>query len=245
MVAVMLLSPLAISIGAVILLPDPFEKSFVCALDEKYDRLYSTEGEKIVVIGGSSVAFGLRSDILEEYAQMPVVNFGLYAALGTKLMLDLSRDAIGEGDVVIITPEIDAQTLSLYFNTELTLKAVGTRADMFMRLPMDEKLSLISGAWNYAAQKLEYYRTDSESGGADGVYSSVNFNELCDLEYPRSENIMFNYCDPNNMINPSPDIVSDDFIDYLNDYAAYCRRRGASVYFNGVNKLYFSINHIR
>ena len=33
---------------------------------------------------------------------MPVVNFGLYANLGTKYMLDIAKDFIGKDDIVII-----------------------------------------------------------------------------------------------------------------------------------------------
>lgn len=237
LVVLLFLSPLIISSAAVLSLPDPFEKTFVSALDDKYDRLRSVEGEKIVVIGGSSVAFGVRSDIIEDYTDRPVVNFGLYAALGTKLMLDLSRSSIGEGDVVIVTPEIDSQTLSLYFNTETTLKALGARWDIIWELPVDEKLSLISGMWDYAAEKMDYYKLglkDLSLGALNpsGVYNSDSFNERCDLVYKRAENVMPNYYDTNNMINPSAEIVSEDFIDYLNDYVAFCQSRGAEVYFN-------------
>lgn len=232
LIAVFLLLPASFGIVGAIALPDPFEKSFVGALDEKYDKLYSAEGEKIVIVGGSSVAFGVRSDIIEEYTDMPVVNFGLYAALGTKLMLDLSLGAIGEGDIVIVTPELDKQTMSLYFNTDMTLKAMGGRFDMLLSLPMDNKLSLLSGMWNYAADKMEYYLKSLPHPDPDGVYNSKNFNEYGDLVYPREENVMLNYRDASTLINPSPEIVSDDFIEYLNDYAAACKRRGATVFFN-------------
>ena len=231
------LSPLFISLSALFTLPDPYELTFVSALRGKYDRLKATEGEKIVIIGGSSVAFGVRSDIVEQYSGMPTVNFGLYAALGTKLMLDLSRSSVGEGDVIIVTPELDMQTLSLYFNTETTLKAIGNRWDMLMELPMDDRLSLISGAWDYAADKMEYYRlglSDKAAGRVSpaGVYRADSFNERYDLDFPRAENVMPLYRDINNIINPTPDTVSDEFIDYLNDYTAFCKARGATVYFN-------------
>ena len=97
---------------------------FVAALGDKYERLLAADSEKIVVVGGSSVAFGLDSKLMEEKTGIPVVNFGLYAALGTKLMLDLSLPHINEGDTVVIAPELDAQTLSLYFNASTTLRAL-------------------------------------------------------------------------------------------------------------------------
>ena len=138
---------------------------------------------------------------------------------------------------MIVTPELDAQTLSLYFNTETTLKAIGKRWDMLAELPMDDKLSLISGAWDYAADKMQYYRlglSDKSAGRVSppGVYRADSFNGRYDLDFPREENVMPLYCDTNNKITPIPDIASAEFIDYLNDYAAFCKARGATVYFN-------------
>lgn len=237
LVALLLLSPLCITLSAAFLLPDPFEKTFVGALDDKYDKLVSTEGEKIIIVGGSSVAFGIRSDIIEEYTDMPVVNFGLYAALGTKLMLDLSRSGIGEGDIVIVTPELNSETLSLYFNTEMTLRAIGSRADILSVLPIRDKLSLLSGLWGYAGEKLDYYKRGRKSPdegylNPTGVYNADNFNSYGDLVCERAENVMPTYRDVGNMISLDEDIASPDFIDYLNDYIAFCKRRGAAVYFN-------------
>lgn len=234
---ILIVMPLLITLFLNFLLPDPFERTFVGELDEKYDRLINTEGEKIVIVGGSSVAFGIDSEIIEEYTEMPVVNFGLYAALGTKLMLDLSRSGIGSGDIVLITPEISEQTLSLYTNTELTLRAIGSRADIMAKLPTDDKLSLLSGLWDYTAEKLDYYKQSFKSAelgymSASGVYSALNFNALCDLIDSGEENVMPGYYDTNNMINPTPSVCSEEFIDYLNDYIAFCRERGATVYFN-------------
>ena len=91
-----------------------FENHYANALGEKMDRLMEIKEDKIVIVGGSSVAFGYDSEIIEEYTGMPVVNFGMYAALGTKLMLDLSRAGIKKGDIVIVAPELDPQTLSMF-----------------------------------------------------------------------------------------------------------------------------------
>ena len=104
-------SPFLGAVAAALLTPPAYSDTFVGALNEKCDRLKEIEGEKIVVVGGSSVAFGVDSALLSRYTGMPVVNFGLYAALGTKLMLDLSLPHIGEGDIVVISPELDPQTL--------------------------------------------------------------------------------------------------------------------------------------
>ena len=120
----LIISPIILLLGTTVFLPSQFSNTFVGALDDKYERLSSIEEPKVVVIGGSSVAFGLDSEKMEELLDMPVVNFGLYAAIGTKAMVDLSRDQIKSGDVVVLAPELDPQTLSLYFSSKNTLEAI-------------------------------------------------------------------------------------------------------------------------
>ncbi len=210
--------------------PAQYDNSFVGALDEKVERLYSIEEEKIVIVGGSSVAFGVDSALIEKYTGMPVVNFGLYAALGTKLMLDLSVDAINEGDIVIIAPELDAQTLSLYFSTETTLQAFDGSPSLLTHVREENFFPLLGGIWNLAAEKYKYM-TSGEKPDPDGVYNSKNFNAYGDVVWERNENIMSLYYDPNVMIDPDPSIISEDFVEYLNEYAARLEKKGAVVCF--------------
>jgi len=232
--AVIILPHLAIFTYTVAFSEPRYGETFVGALDEKFDRLSSTEEEKIIVVGGSSVAFGIDSALIESYTKMPVVNFGLYAALGTKLMLDLSRAGINEGDVVVIAPELDAQTLSLYFNTETTLQAMDGDWSMLRYVSADNIFSLVGGMWDHASRKIAYGKSGTYPDPGNTIYRSDSFNELGDIKMDgtRCENTMSLYYDPNTPISFSEDIVSDEFIDYLNDYIALCKRRGASVYFS-------------
>ena len=223
--------PIFLVVGGAALIPPQYDKTFVGALDEKIDRLNSIEEDKIVVVGGSSVAFGLDSALIEEQTGMPVVNFGLYAALGTKVMLDLSRQGIKEGDVVIIAPEMDAQTLSMYFNTETTLQAADGDLSILSQVNIENIFSLIGGSWKYLTNKFSYF-INGNAPDPEGVYNADSFNEYGDVEYPRPNNVMGLYYDPNTMINLDKSIVDEKFVDYLNDYITYCERRGADVYFS-------------
>ena len=236
-----LLLPFVILFSVVLLTPKTYSSTFVGALDEKFDRLNSIEGEKIVVVGGSSVAFGIDSALMEEHLGKPVVNFGLYAALGTKLMMDLSRSAIGEGDIVILAPELDVQTLSLYFSSENTLEALDDDYSMARYVRGDNKLSLLGGLWKHAGKKLSYMKEGIPD--PEGVYNSKSFNEYGDVRgsmtdldgnllWERGQNVMQLYYDPATVIDLSPDIISEEFIDYVNEYVRFCERRGATVYFS-------------
>lgn len=103
MLAVFLV-PFVMVFAAVFALPAVYDDTFVGELSEKYDRLCSIESKKIVIVGGSSTAFGLDSRMIEDELGYEVVNFGLYADLGTKLMMDLSRASVNEGDIFILAP---------------------------------------------------------------------------------------------------------------------------------------------
>ena len=222
--------PIVILFAYVFSIPPQYTNTFVGELDDKFERLTSIDEPKIIVVGGSSVAFGLESEILEKYTGMPVVNFGLYAALGTKVMLDLSKAGINEGDIVILAPELDAQTMSMYFNSETTLQATDDKPSMLRYVAPEHYFSLIGSMWGHVSQKLEYQKDGAPN--PSGVYNGNNFNEYGDLEYERPSNLMALYYDPNTMINLDESILDDEFIDYVNKYIKYCKGRGATVYYS-------------
>ena len=229
-----LLLPLGFFFGLTASLPQTYHETFVAELSNKFDRLCSIDEPKVVVVGGSSVAFGIDSEAMERELGMPVVNFGLYATLGTKLMLDLSRANIGEGDVVILTPEMDAQTLSLYFNAETTWQALDSDRSMFGYVASEDRASLVGAFYDYSITKLRY-RMEGVTLSPAGVYRADSFNAYGDIIYPRPYNIMYESTgiayDSTNRISLTPDIVDPDFISYVNEYIAFCKDRGASVYF--------------
>ena len=143
-----------ITIGSVVFLaPSRFDETFLGEFENKVDRLYETEGEKIVFIGGSSLAFGLDAKLLSETLGRPVINFGLYATLGTKVMMDYARGAIGKGDIIVIAPEMNAQTWSLYFNAEAMWQALDGNFDDFRHLSKDDYSAMLGGFWKFAASK--------------------------------------------------------------------------------------------
>lgn len=226
-----LILPFAVVGVAAFALPAQYTQTFLGELSEKYDRLNEIDEPKIVVVGGSSVAFGLDSGMIEEYIGMPVVNFGLYASLGTKAMIDLSKSNINEGDIVILAPEMDAQTLSLFFNEESMWQALDGSFGMLKNIGHANLGAMFGGVWGFAADKYAFWSTDS-APNPEGVYNKSSFDEYGDIIYERAYNIMAMGYDPTTVIDLSPSIVADDFIDYVNDYIAWCEKRGATVYFS-------------
>ena len=226
-----LLVPIGVAAGMAFGLPAQYGATFLGEMAVKFDRLQKVEGPKVVVVGGSSVAFGLDSAALEEAVGMPVVNFGLYATLGTKYMIDMSKAGIGEGDIVILAPETDPQTMSLYFNAEAVWQALDQDLSMLRYIPYDNWGRLGSGLWHFALTKYGYY-TENNAPVPEGIYALSSFNEYGDIVYPRDFNIMVGNYDPSQILTLDSTALDGDYIDYVNEYAAWCRRQGAALYYS-------------
>ncbi len=222
--------PFIVVLGVAALAKPVYGQTFLGELSPKYDRLNAIEEPKIVIVGGSSTAFGLDSALLEEHVGMPVVNFGLYATLGTKIMMDLSKSNINEGDIVILAPEMDEQTLSLYFNAEAALQGMESDWGMLKLIPEDNYSDLVGGIFDYATAKIKYHR----EGLLDpaGVYNRDSFNEYGDIVYERPYNTMTLGYDPTKSILLTQELFDSEFVDYVNDYTSWCAEQGATVYFS-------------
>ena len=222
--------PIAMIGAAAFCIPARFEESFLGEFDDKVERLYQTEGEKIIFVGGSSLAFGLDAKLLSETLGKPVINFGLYATLGTKVMMDYSKDAIGEGDIIVIAPEMNAQTWSLYFNAEAMWQAVDGHFGLLRYLDSENIPAMLGGFWKFAASKVKYLTTDAET--VSGIYRADSFDEYGFIRYNRDKdyNTMVGGVDAGMSIDFKTDMISEDFIEYVNEYVKYAEKKGAAVY---------------
>jgi len=206
-----------------------YDDSFYAALKTKYDRLNSIDEPKIVVIGGSSVAFGIDSKLVEQETGMPAVNFGLYAAIGLKPMLDLSKKAVHSGDIIIIAPELSAQMYSDYIGYDYLLEAIEGRPDMGTALGWDYAKGFLRSLPKFLKNRNEILKNGLN---IEGVYASRSFDEAGDLRFPRTENTMNGGFSKTNLPEFSSEILTDGFFEMVNAYAGECRAKGASVYFS-------------
>lgn len=212
-------------------LPAQYDESFYGGMKIKYDRLKSVKGKKIVVIGGSSVAFGLRSDIMEHELNMPVVNFGLYANLGTKFMLDIAEDYINDGDIVIIAPEQNSQSLSLYFNAEAVWYSSDGNFNVLWDIDFDNAGDMAKEFLTFVGGKFRYWQSNSKPNPS-GVYNARSFDKYGDIKYLRECNVMQSGYDAGTPISFEKKVISIDFINYLNDYRARLVKKGANVLYS-------------
>lgn len=79
-----------------------FKTSYQSIIVDKYRILQQTDSPKIIVIAGSSSAFGLDQELLEEETGYRVVNLGLHAGFGHLFYSELAKENIQQGDIVLL-----------------------------------------------------------------------------------------------------------------------------------------------
>lgn len=221
-------------------LPVQFGDTFMGELKSKYERLKETSGKRIVLVGGSGVAFDCDSALMDDFfPSYEIVNFGMYAGLGTKAVMDLSENYIHEGDIVILSPEQSEQTFSDYFNGEYMWQAADGAFGMLRDLKSENFEAMLGNFPRFALEKLNYVMK-GQKPQTDSIYQKKSFNTYGDIELDTCrENILPNGYDVNQKVIFTEDVVQPEFMDYMNDWAKRLEKKGAVVWYRycPVNKL--------
>ena len=221
-------------------LPVQFGDTFMGELKSKYERLKETSGKRIVLVGGSGVAFDCDSALMDDFfPSYEIVNFGMYAGLGTKAVMDLSENYIHEGDIVILSPEQSEQTFSDYFNGEYMWQAADGAFGMLRDLKSENFEEMLGNFPRFALEKLNYVMK-GQKPQTDSIYQKKSFNTYGDIELDTCrENILPNGYDVNQKVRFTEDVVQPEFMDYMNDWAKRLEKKGVVVWYRycPVNKL--------
>jgi hypothetical protein len=207
---------------------DIYADDFTSSLADKYDMINTSEGGRLIFIGGSSLPFGLRSDIMSEALGMPVYDIGVYAALGTRMMCEIALACANKGDVLVLAPELTLQTYSTYFSASSAWPAVGSRRSIIGCLSLGERLRMAAAYFPYLASRL---RGDGGGSAMSGsVYSRSAFNSYGDIGVDRPGNVMPRKFVPSQKVSLEG-LGSDEFFDYVNSWAEDAAGKGCTVYF--------------
>ncbi len=106
-------------IGVVYLAPVD-QDTYIGATVEKQELLRQTDQPRIVFIGGSSLAFGLDSGMVQEQTGYNTVNMGLHGGLGPLYYVNEVKPHLKKGDILIVILEYEFYT-GLYYSGRTTL----------------------------------------------------------------------------------------------------------------------------
>ncbi len=83
-------------------LPSQFTYDYTASIIDKMSRLDSLDSPKVIILGDSNVAFGFRSDAIEQTLGMPVVNMGVHKGTGNYFNDNAAHMNVGKGDIVVL-----------------------------------------------------------------------------------------------------------------------------------------------
>ncbi len=164
------------------------KNNYLRAYTTKMEMLDSVPSPRIVFVGGSNLAFSLRSDIIADTFDINVVNSALHAGIGLRYMMNDIDSRLRNDDIVIIAPEYSQFTSAMDGNEE-ALPAVWLISDnhKILNLTFKQITNIISGI-----PRLLYvnYKT---SNITDPIYAANTFNKFGDhithLDEKRKGNI--------------------------------------------------------
>lgn len=216
------------------------DNNYLAAVLDKDSLVRRTASPKIILVGGSNLAFGIDSHMMEDSLHVNVVNMGLYAKLGLRYMLAQAKPYIRAGDIIIVVPEYD-QFYGNFANGDNTLNTALLYApadrlgdfiksysviDVVLRPRVERaRRAFLELAAASIGRKDQYFPPDTNP-----VYNRHSFNDLGDVV----SHLNLKSMDPDSIyVRPLPPLKTFNAktIDDLNDVAETARRAGARSYF--------------
>jgi hypothetical protein len=216
------------------------DDNYLAAVLEKDRLIRTTPSPKIILVGGSNLAFGIDSRMMEDSLNVRVVNMGLYAKLGLRYMLAQVKPYIQRGDIVLIVPEYDQfygdfsegdQTLNtalLYAPPDRIRDFVKSYSviEVVLRPRVENvRQSFFQAAASAFGVKNKYFPPDTNP-----VYNRHSFNQYGDVVSHLGKKSM----NPDSIYVkelPPPKDFNRRTLNELNEIGDASRERGAHAYF--------------
>lgn len=213
-----------------LLVPTNLAFTYHGAVIDKVELLETAPPPRIIFVGGSMLAFGLDSEKLQKELGYSIVNFGTHAAYGLRFMLDIIKQGLQPGDIIIIIPEYE-----LFF---MGVDGHETMAELILAYPEALKYMKTIGQIQNIIEVFPRIMEIKEEvlyskPKPHGVYSRGGFNIFGDvISHLGKQNHQIDvdksnpfYADP----AISPSVEKAVFL--LNDFIDIARQKGVGVYF--------------
>ena len=225
--AVKLIMLFAISfVFAVCIVMPQYRAGYMAAFIDKLEREENILEPKIILMGDSNVAYGIDSVMIEKELGMPVVNMGMHGGLGETFCMDIAKEGIRQGDLIVIVPGV------YYYEPKL---ADGTLAwlllendlSLLQRVDKRDYSTLLKGYPAYLKRALALWKSQAGNlaDDAPNIQDRNSFNEYGDIRSVGSTNIM----EGGYIQEVYPVNICYDLMDYFNEYNRYVQKKGATM----------------
>ena len=213
------------------LIPPQFSNLYQAEIGNKIERLNNITGQKIIYVTGSSGAFCVDSKKISEELNIEFVNLGLHAGFGNRFVDEIAKDAVNEGDIVILAHEFDTYYSDYNEATggiSLLATSINDNLSYLKYFSNVQKKQFINYLPAYIFTKLDKFFKITVEEEVVPYFASA-FNEYGDIYYelPYLEgNVFYHY------VNNYKDSFNDSTINGTKEFVDYAKERGAYVVFN-------------
>ncbi|MCD7945602.1 MAG: leucine-rich repeat protein [Clostridiales bacterium] len=170
---------------------DPvYSGTYYDTFTDKFDRLLTlSDCQKIVLFSGSSTRFGYDSAAIDQaFEDYEVVNMGVFAYTNAYPQFLLILDCMGEGDILIHSPEFDAaqrQFCTTIRMDDTFFKLIESNYDLLARLDLREVGGTFSALSSFLAGREgmeagSYARSASDYDEDGNPVDEPSYNEYGD-----------------------------------------------------------------
>jgi hypothetical protein len=157
------------------------DSHFLAAWREKSARLEAVSPPRVLLVGGSSTAFGVDSGALERALGRPVVNLAMNAGLGLGFILNQAADAVRPGDLVMLTPEYWLLERRENFDASTVFVALRVTPATARFVPLKTVPRLLDQGLVPVSDRLRALSAFLHGGGENPVYTRAAFDQWGDV----------------------------------------------------------------
>ncbi len=217
-----LVAALCLLAGYIYYVLPQYENGYNASLIDKVERLESIDGPKIVLLGHSSLAFGIDSERIEEAFGMPVVNMGLHGGNGNAFHEEMAKYNVAQGDIYIICHS-DYDDDNVIQDAMTAWSSIENHLNLWKILRVNDIGTMAKAFPIYLKHCLGYHSAGTGNQDPGGLYARSAFNEYGDVALLREGN---QYTFEGEVVPPG---IGDAAVDRINELNGYLTKRGATL----------------
>jgi hypothetical protein len=218
-------------------------KGYLAGIVDKHRLLGETPPPRIILVGGSNVAFGFDSGMVHQEMGTRVVNMGVNAGVGLRFMLNQVRPSLRPGDMVVIIPEYEQ--FYGYRNGGTTLvEILSIYPEGFQYLDSPDQWLMVVSQFPGFAQGLFMRFFKGFGTGKGFAINRSSYNEYGDITGHLDQVSGVNVVDLE-LSRPGQIDFDDNAISIMNDFAGFVQAHDARflLVFPALPEAQYKINH--
>lgn len=137
------------------------------------EKIKKCDSNKIILIAGSNAGYGFSSNLLSNNFGVPIFNTGTNAGLGLRFQIELFKDYLKAGDVVVLLPEYEQFCGSFLGETAL-VRIIAYHKNYRGKISINQMIHSV----NYIYPAIKELSFPADSVGVAGFCSLNEFGDI-------------------------------------------------------------------